>query len=105
MSMGYYVNEVTARAEITSVLKPIYPVCSLFVAERNAQNLGLREVIFVARVQKDDVKGEQVVNALFALQVSDAIDRLEWIGTKMDFMNNIEDEYIMIKAVIENGNS
>ncbi len=100
---GYYDNESQAKTEIAGVLKPIYPVCSLFAAERNAQNLGLREVIFVARVPKDDTKSEQAVNALFVLQVSDAIDRLEWIGTKMDFMNNIEDEYIMIKAVIENG--
>lgn len=102
---GYYTNEATAKTEIASVLKPIYPVCSLFVAERNAQNLGLREVIFVARVPKDDAKSEQAVNALFTLQVSDAIDRLEWQGTKVDFLNDNETEYIMIKAVIENGNS
>lgn len=101
----YYINEATAKAEIISVLKPIYPVCSLFVAERNAQNLGLREVIFVARVTKDDAKSEQAVNALFALQVSDAIDRLEWQGTKVDFLNDNENEYIMIKAVIENGSN
>lgn len=105
MSMGYYLNETAARTEIIGAIKPIYGNCALFVAERNAQNLGLREVIFVARVPKDDAKSERAVNALFTLQVSDAIDRLEWQGTKVDFLNDNETEYIMIKAVIENGNS
>lgn len=104
MSMGYYLNETDARADIVGAIKPIYGNCSLFVAERNAVNLGLREVIFVARVPKDDAKSEAAVNALFALQIAQPAQRMEWQGTKVDFLNDNETEYLMIKAVIANGN-
>jgi hypothetical protein len=104
MSMGYYLNETDARTDIVGAIKPIYGNCALFVAERNAVNLGLREVIFVARVPKDDAKSEAAVNALFALQIAQPAQRLEWQGTKVDFLNDNETEYLMIKAVVTNGN-
>ncbi len=101
--MMFFSNESDAKAEIVSILKPILGSAHLFVAERNAINIGLREVIFVVRMKKDDSKSENAVNALFAAQLSQS-ERLEWQGTKIDFLNDNETEYIMIKAVIENGN-
>lgn len=101
--MMFFSNESDAKAEIVSILKPILGSAHLFVAERNTINIGLREVIFVVRMKKDDSKSENAVNALFAAQLSQS-ERLEWQGTKIDFLNDNETEYIMIKAVIENGN-
>lgn len=103
MSIQYFINEAEAKTAIVSAIKPTYGNIHLFVAERNSINIGIREVVFVARVPKDDVKSEAVVNALFALQVAQPIDRIEWQGTKMDFLNDNETEYIMIKAVVQNG--
>ena len=102
--MGYYSNETEARTAIVGAIKPIYGNAHLFIGERNALSIGLREVIFVCRVPNDDTKSEAAVNAIFALQVLQPIDRLEWQGTKIDFLNDNETEYIMIKAVVENGN-
>lgn len=103
MSEMYYNNEDEARADITLVLKPIFGTAHLIVAEREAINITLRSVIFVARVRKDDSKSEQVTNAFYILQKSSSYEKLEWQGTKIDFINGSEDEYIMIKAVIQNG--
>ncbi len=100
--MRFFDTESDARAEIVSILKPILGNAHLFVAERNAINIGLREVIFVVRTPKDDAKNESVVNALFTAQCSQS-ERLEWQGTKMDFLNDNETEYIMIRTVVENG--
>lgn len=104
MSIQYFVDEAEARSEIIKAIKPIYGnSCVLFVAERNSINIGLREVIFVARVTKDDANSEKAVNELFKLQLEQPIERLEWQGTKMDFLNDNETEYLMIKAVVTNG--
>lgn len=100
--MRFFINESEVRTEIVSILKPILGNVHLFVAERNAINIGLRDVIFVVRMQKDDAKIESAINALFIAQCSQS-ERLEWQGTKMDFLNDNETEYLMIKAVIENG--
>lgn len=100
--MMFFDNENDARTEIVNILKPVLGNAHLFVAERNAINIGLREVIFVVRMQKDDAKSENAVNALFIASLSQS-ERLEWQGSKMDFLNDNETEYLMIKAVVENG--
>lgn len=100
--MMFFDNENDARTEIVNILKPVLGNAHLFVAERNAINIGLREVIFVVRMQKDDAKSENAVNALFTASLSQS-ERLEWQGSKMDFLNDNETEYLMIKAVVENG--
>lgn len=100
--MMFFGNENDARTEIANILKPVLGNAHLFVAERNAINIGLREVIFVVRMQKDDAKSENAVNAFFTASLSQS-ERLEWQGSKMDFLNDNETEYLMIKAVVENG--
>lgn len=100
--MRFFNSENDARTEIVNIIKPILGNVQLFVAERNAINIGLREVIWVVRMAKDDMKSENVINALFTAQCSQS-ERLEWQGTKVDFLNDNETEYLMIKTVVENG--
>lgn len=99
----FFNSEAEARIVIANIIRPIYGVAHLFIAERNKMNIGLREVVFVARVTKDDTKANELVNSFFESQLSQS-ERLEWMGTKMDFMNDEETEYFMIKTVVENGN-
>jgi len=98
----YFSNETDARVVIADIIRPIYGNAHLFIADRNAINIGLRDVTFVARVKKDDTKANALINAFFTTQLSQS-ERLEWQGSKIDFLNDEETEYIMIKAVIENG--
>jgi len=99
----YFNSEAEARTVVADIIRPVYGAAHLFIAERNKMNIGLREVVFVARVTKDDSKGNNLVNAFFEAQLSQD-ERLEWMGTKMDFMQDEETEYFLIKTVIENGN-
>lgn len=101
--MRFFTDELEARTVIADVIRPVYANAHLFIAERNAINIGLREVTFVARVKKDDTKANALIDAFFTAQLSQS-ERLEWQGSKIDFLNDEETEYIMIKAVIENGN-
>lgn len=101
--MRFFENETEAREAIANIIKPIYPNAHLFIAERNTQNIGLRDVTFVARVKKNDEKTNELVNVFFNYQVNYS-EKLSWVGTKIDFLNDEETEYILIKAVIENGN-
>lgn len=99
--MRFFNNEREARTVIAEIIRPIYGSANLFVAERNPQGIGLREVLFIAEVKKDDEKANQLINALFQSQVSQS-ERLEWQGSKMDFLHEKEHEYFMIKVVVEN---
>jgi len=101
--MRSYDNESQAKDEIASTLRPIYGSAQLFVAERSPMNLGLREVMFVAKVKADSQKSEEAVNAFYQLQIASTGERIEWSGSKIDFLNDVNSEYIMIKAVVQNG--
>lgn len=101
--MRFFESESNARSVIADVIRPIYPNAHLFIAERNPQNISLRDVTFVARVKKEDDKTNQLLNSFFNLQIENS-ERLSWEGTKIDFINDEETEYIMIKVVVENGN-
>lgn len=103
MSNRYYDNEAQAKSDIAVILKPHFPVANIFVADREPINIGMRAVVFAVRVKKDDEKCESAINAFYQNQIGSTGEKLEWIGTKMDFMNTIEEEYIMVRAVIENG--
>lgn len=100
--MRYFSSETDARTVISNIMRPFFSSAQLTIVDRNAINIGLREVIFAAKVKKDDEKCDLLINAFKDAQVSQS-ERLEWQGTKMDFMNDTEHEYIMIKAVVENG--
>lgn len=101
--MRFFESEVEARNTIADLIRPHYPSAHLFIAERTAQNLGLREVTFVARVKKEEDKTHQLINAFYLAQQSNS-ESLSWEGTKIDFLNDEETEYIMVKAIVENGN-
>lgn len=100
--MRYFSSEAEAKELISGIIRPFFAVAQLIIVDRNPINIGLREVIFAAKVKKDDAKCHLLINAFKEAQVSQS-ERLEWQGTKMDFMNDEEHEYIMVKAVIENG--
>lgn len=100
--MRFFSSESEAKTVISNIIRPFFNTAQLSIVDRNAINIGLREVIFAAKVQKDDNKCHQLINAFKEAQVTQS-ERLEWQGTKMDFMNDTEHEYIMIKAVVENG--
>lgn len=100
--MRFFSSEAEAKTEIGNIIRPFFGTAQLTIVDRNAINIGLREVIFAAKVKKDDEKCDLLINAFKDAQVSQS-ERLEWQGTKMDFMNDTEHEYIMVKAVIENG--
>ena len=101
--MRYYDNEAQAKSEIISILKPYYPTTVLTVAERTPQNLGLRDVTYAARVKRHDLHPEKVINDIYTIQKNSGTDRIEWVGTKLDFINDNETEYILIKTVVQNG--
>lgn len=100
--MRFFSSETEAKTVISDIIRPFFSSTQLTIVDRNHINIGLREVIIAAKVKKDDEKCHQLINAFFEAQLSQS-ERLEWQGTKMDFMNDTEHEYIMIKAVVENG--
>lgn len=100
--MRFFESEAEAREVIATIIRPFYPNAHLFVAERNATDTCLRDVLFVARVKKEDAKTELLLNALFKACCVE-VDRLAWKSTKIDFLNDEETEYIAILAVVHTG--
>jgi len=100
--MRFFSNENEARVFIADIIRPIFSTADLFIAERNPQNIGLRDVLFAAKVKRDEQKADRLVNAFYQKQILYS-EALEWQGSKTDFLNDLEHEYFMIKAVIENG--
>ena len=99
--MTYFVNEMDAREAIANILRPIYGTANITIAERNKRNAATRDVIFVVEVKKDDEKCLALLNGLFKENVANP-SGLEWQGTKVDFINDKEHEYVLIKAIVQN---
>jgi len=100
--MRFFSDENEARTFIADVIRPIFHSADLFIVERNPQNIGLRDVVFAAKVKRDEQKADQLINAFYMKQVSNS-EKFEWQGSKIDFLNDLEHEYFMIKVVVENG--
>jgi|GEM_PF-3016767 len=99
--MTYFLSETDAREAIAKLLRPIYGTATITIAERNKRNSATRDVIFVVEVKKDEEKCLNLLNSLFKENVVNP-SGLEWEGTKVDFINDKEHEYILIKAIVQN---
>lgn len=99
--MTFFNSENEAKAVIADVIRPICPNGDLFVAERNPINALLREVIYFLKIKKDDEKEQELIGEFFEATCKHT-EALQWQGTKMDFLNDIEHTYFGIRVVVQN---
>ena len=99
--MNYFANELEAKEAVIQAFKPIFGSANITIVERNKRNAATREAIFAVEVKKDDEKSIALLNALFKSHVENP-NGLEWQGTKMDFLNDKEHEYVLIRAIVQN---
>ncbi len=99
--MTYFATEEEAKKVIADILRPYFGIAQLTIAERNRINIGLREVLIVAKVKNDDEKCHAVLNKFFEAETTQS-EKLILQGTKIDFLNGDEHLYILVKTVIEN---
>lgn len=99
--MKFFYSEDEAKKVIADVIRPICPNGDLFVAERSRVTPLLREVIYFLKIKKDDTKEQELISSFFEAECT-YVECLQWQGTKMDFLNDLEHTYFGIRAVIQN---
>lgn len=97
--MNYYVDEATARAEIVAIVAPIIKTAEVFIIERQAINVGLRDTIFAVRIKQGDAKSEMLINAIMNYPVQSG-KAMVFDGSKLDMMGDVPNEYILVKVTI-----
>ena len=99
--MTFFYTEEEAYGVIADTIRPICPNGDLFVAERNRIDALRREVIFILRIEKDNAKEQELISAFFDMECNYK-ECLQWQGTKMDFLNDLEHTYLGVRAVVQN---
>lgn len=99
--MKFFYSETEAKNVISDVIRPICHNGDLFVAERNRIDGLLREVIYFLKIKKDDDKEQELISEFFKVECT-YTECLQWQGTKMDFLNDLEHTYFGIRVVVQN---